>query len=182
MPKVSVIIPVYNAEQYLSQALDSVINQTLKDIEVICVDDGSTDKSLTVLQEYAQKDDRFVILTQKNKFAGAARNKGLDIANGEYVYFMDSDDYLSDENVLKSLYEIAKDYKDENIIKFCAKVFDNNTSFSILLRACLRASRRASFGSEEVTFFIVAFFAMSYIVFSDAKLTKKAGNNAARLC
>lgn len=127
MPKVSVIIPVYNAEEYLKVCLDSVINQTLKDIEIICIDDGSTDNSLAILKEYAKKDNRFIILTQNNEFAGAARNKGLDAANGEYIYFMDSDDYLSDKNVLKSLYEIALTHKDEKIIKFCAKVFDNNT-------------------------------------------------------
>ena len=94
MPKVSVIIPVYNVEKYLRQCLDSVVNQTLKDIEIICVDDGSTDNSLKILKEYASKDDRFIIIEQKNKGAGAARNKGLEIANGEYLYFLDSDDFV----------------------------------------------------------------------------------------
>ena len=93
-PKVSVIIPVYNTAEFLPQCLDSVINQTLKDIEIICIDDGSTDNSLQILQEYAKKDDRIIVLTQENQKQGAARNKGLSIARGEYIQFVDSDDYL----------------------------------------------------------------------------------------
>lgn len=92
--KVSVIIPVYNTEKYLRECLDSVINQTLKDIEIICIDDGSMDNSLQILQEYAKKDDRIIVLTQENQKQGAARNKGLSIARGEYIQFVDSDDYL----------------------------------------------------------------------------------------
>ncbi len=93
-PKVSVIIPVYNMEKYLRQALDSVINQTLKDIEIICVDDCSTDNSLKILEEYASKDERFVILKQEqNQGQGVARNRALDIAKGEYIMFLDSDDW-----------------------------------------------------------------------------------------
>ena len=93
-PKVSVIIPVYNMEKYLRQALDSVINQTLKDIEIICVDDCSTDNSLKILEEYASKDERFVILKQEqNQGQGVARNRALDIAKGEYIMFLDPDDW-----------------------------------------------------------------------------------------
>ena len=95
MPKVSVILPVYNTEKYLRECLDSVVNQTLKDIEIICVNDGSTDNSLAILNEYAQKDNRITIISQKNKGAGATRNKGLKIAKGEYLYFLDSDDFLT---------------------------------------------------------------------------------------
>ena len=93
-PKVSVIIPVYNTEKYLRECLDSVVNQTLKEIEIICVDDGSTDSSLEILKEYAEKDNRFTIITQENLHAGVARNAGLAVARGEYVYFLDSDDYI----------------------------------------------------------------------------------------
>jgi len=102
-PKVSVIIPVYNTEKYLRECLDSVVNQTLKDIEIICIDDGSTDNSLNILKEYASKDNRFVILEQKNQGAGAARNKGLEIAKGEYLSFLDSDDYF-ESNMLEKMY------------------------------------------------------------------------------
>lgn len=94
IPKVSVIIPVYNVEQYLRECLDSVVNQTLKEIEIICVDDGSTDKSLEILKEYAQKDNRITIITQQNLHAGVARNAGLSVAKGEYLHFCDSDDWV----------------------------------------------------------------------------------------
>ena len=102
-PKVSVIIPVYNTEKYLRECLDSVVNQTLKDIEIICIDDGSTDNSLSILNEYAEHDDRFTIITQENQGAGAARNKGMEVAKGEYLYFLDSDDYIC-INAIKKLY------------------------------------------------------------------------------
>ena len=83
-PKISIIIPVYNTEQYIGLALDSVVNQTLKDIEIICIDDCSTDNSYEILKDYASKDDRFVVLKQEtNQGQGAARNKALDIAKGE---------------------------------------------------------------------------------------------------
>ena len=92
-PKVSVIIPVYNTEKYLRQCLDSIVNQTLIDIEIICIDDGSTDMSLKILEEYSRADSRFTILHQTNQYAGVARNRGLDEAKGKYIFFMDSDDY-----------------------------------------------------------------------------------------
>lgn len=92
---VSVIIPVYNVEKYLRECLDSVVNQTLKDIEIICVDDGSTDGSAAILAEYAANDSRVKVLTQSNSGAGAARNRGLDAATGEYLFFFDPDDYAA---------------------------------------------------------------------------------------
>ncbi len=108
-PKVSVIIPVYNVEDYLRQALDSVVNQTLNDIEIICVDDCSTDNSLNILKEYAAKDSRIKLLVQEeNQGQGVARNKGLAVAKGEYLYFMDSDDYLELEALEKIYKRITK--------------------------------------------------------------------------
>ena len=94
MPKVSVIIPVYNSEKYISECLDSVLNQTFKDIEIICIDDGSTDKSFNILNRYNIKEKRITLLTQKNLGQSVARNKALEIAQGEYIYFLDSDDYI----------------------------------------------------------------------------------------
>lgn len=110
MPKVSVIVPVYNVEKYLKECLDSIINQTLQDIEIICIDDGSTDSSLNILNEYANIDSRIKVLTQTNKGAGAARNKGLGFSSGEYLYFLDSDDYL-ESSILEKLYlkSVAED-------------------------------------------------------------------------
>ena len=93
-PKVSVIIPVYNTEPYLRQCLDSVVNQTLLDIEIICVDDGSTDTSPEILREYAASDSRIRIFTQPHADAGVARNLGLRHASGKYLSFLDADDFF----------------------------------------------------------------------------------------
>lgn len=117
-PKVSVIIPVYNVEEYLRQCLDSVINQTLKEIEIICVDDGSTDSSLEILKEYAAKDHRITLITQQNLHAGVARNAGLAVAKGEYLSFLDSDDFF-ELNMLEETYNKAiKDNSDIVIFNF----------------------------------------------------------------
>ena len=101
--KVTVIIAVYNMEKYLSECLESVLRQTLKELEIICIDDGSTDKSLELLLSYAQKDERLSVYRQKNCGLSVTRNRGLKRASGEYVYFIDSDDIL-DEEALEHLY------------------------------------------------------------------------------
>ena len=104
MPKVSAIIPVYNAAPYLGACLDSVLRQTLGDIEVICVDDGSTDGSVAILAEYAAKDPRIRTLRQQeNSGQGAARNRGLEEAHGDYVLFVDADDELASADALARL-------------------------------------------------------------------------------
>ena len=92
--KVSIIIPVHNAEKYISNTLNSVINQTYKDIEIVCVDDGSGDNSLNILQRFQKKDKRIVVINQKNKGVSAARNLGLQKAQGEAIAFVDGDDLL----------------------------------------------------------------------------------------
>ena len=106
--KLSVIVPVYNVEKYLERCLDSIINQTLKDIEIICINDGSTDNSLSILEEYKKKDYRIVIINQKNKGLAVARNVGIEIAQGEYLAFVDSDDWIN-PNFLECLYDSAKE-------------------------------------------------------------------------
>lgn len=111
-PKVSVIIPCYNAEKYLRQCLDSVAAQTLKDIEVICVDDGSSDTTMDILREFQQKDDRFKIITQNNAGAGAARNNGLRRAEGEYLSFLDADDFFEPEMLEKAFAAAEKERAD----------------------------------------------------------------------
>ena len=93
-PKISVIMPIYNQEKYLEKAILSCENQTLKDIEIICVNDGSTDNSYRILTDYAKKDKRIKIINQSNQGTGRARNNGLKIAKGEYVAFLDPDDYI----------------------------------------------------------------------------------------
>ena len=92
LPKISVIVPVYNVEKYLRECLDSIVNQTFKQIEIICVNDGSTDSSLGILNEYAGKDLRIRVISQTNQGAGAARNAGLDVAIGNYLAVLDADD------------------------------------------------------------------------------------------
>ena len=101
--KVSVNIPIYNGEEFLEECLDSVCNQTLEEIEIICVDDGSTDSSLSILQKYKEKDSRIQIIQQKNQYAGAARNNGKKHATGEYLIFWDCDDYF-ELNALEMMY------------------------------------------------------------------------------
>ena len=108
-PKISVIIPVYNSEKYLRQCLDSVVNQTLSDIEIICVNDGSTDSSQEILEDYAKKDNRFRIFTKENEGLGgaSARNLGLDKAVGNYLSILDSDDYF-DLEMFEKVYNKAE--------------------------------------------------------------------------
>ncbi|MDD3333906.1 MAG: glycosyltransferase family A protein [Eubacteriales bacterium] len=101
--KVTVIIPVYNAMPYLEQCLNSIVGQTLRDIEILCVDDGSTDGSAELLEQYARGDNRVRLLKQEHQFAGAARNLGLAQAQGEYVQFLDADDFY-ERNMLELMY------------------------------------------------------------------------------
>ncbi len=125
MPKVSVVIPVYNTEKYLKQCVDSLINQTLKDIELIFVDDGSKDNSVNIINEYKEKDSRIRLLTQKNLYAGTARNNGMKTAIGEYIIFLDSDDFF-DLDMLESMYNKA--VSDNADVCICsAKKFDDST-------------------------------------------------------
>jgi glycosyltransferase involved in cell wall biosynthesis len=107
--KISIIIPVYNAEIYLKQCLDSVICQTFKDFECICINDGSTDNSLSILQEYANKDKRFKLINKKNEGVSVARNTGIQNAAGKYIVFIDSDDWIS-EDYVETLYNSIEKY------------------------------------------------------------------------
>ena len=110
MIKVSVIVPVYNVEDYLIECLTSIINQTLKEIEIICIDDCGTDNSINILKEYAKKDDRIKIISHKeNKGLGPARNTGIKESKGEYISFIDSDDYIS-RDYLENLYNTIIKY------------------------------------------------------------------------
>lgn len=108
--KLSVIIPVYNVEKYVEECLNSVVRQTLKEIEIICINDGSTDGSLKKLNDYKQKDKRICVYNQANKGVGATRNRGIDLAHGEFVIFMDPDDFYPADDVLEVLYANAKKF------------------------------------------------------------------------
>lgn len=122
--KVSIIIPVYNVEQYISQCLDSLINQTLQEIEIICINDGSKDNSLNILNDYAKKDSRIKIINKKNEGLSCARNDGLKAASGEYIGYVDSDDWVA-EDFYEKLFIAAKKYNADiaagNIVR-CGKL------------------------------------------------------------
>jgi len=107
MPKVSIIIPIYNVEQYLRECLDSVVNQTLQDIEIVCVNDGSQDGSLAIIEEYAAKDSRIKVISKLNFGYGHTMNVGIDAARGEYIGIVEPDDYIKPD-MYEILYTIAK--------------------------------------------------------------------------
>ncbi len=123
---VSVVMPIYNAADYLRPALDSVISQTLRDVEIICVDDGSTDHSLAILKEYQKRDPRVRIVTETNAGPAKARNNGLRRARGEYLSFLDADDFF-EPTMLETLYRTAKE-KDLDIAVCEYDLFENRTA------------------------------------------------------
>lgn len=112
MVKVSIIIPIYNKEEYLERCLDSVISQTLEDIEIILINDGSSDKSLEICHKYQEKDNRIKVINQKNSGVSIARNRGMKEASGEYIAFIDPDDYI-EQNMYSSMYKLCEENKAE---------------------------------------------------------------------
>ena len=106
--KVSIIIPVYKTEKFLRKCLDSVVNQTLQDIEIIIVDEGDMDECRSIIDEYERNDSRIKTIHEKNGGYGVSINKGFDLATGEYIGIVESDDFV-DENMFEDLYKIAKD-------------------------------------------------------------------------
>lgn len=137
-PKVSVLLPIYNVEEYLERCLDSVLNQTLTDIEIICVNDGSTDNSLEILKKYEKEDSRVKVVNKKNGGLPSARNAGLDVATGQYVGFVDSDDYIQ-PNMFEKLYKTAEEEKSDVVI--CgANIFPEEPHASQWLYNCLSPS------------------------------------------
>ena len=156
--KVSVVMPVYNVEKYLRQSLDSVLAQTLSEIEIICVDDGSTDGSYDILEEYAAKDQRITVLKQQNQYAGVARNHGLEKAGGKYVVFWDSDDFF-EENALQLLYEQAE--KDQAEITVCgANRYDDQLDEIVLTNVYLMQDRlpdKTPFSRQDMGAYIFNF-------------------------
>ena len=120
-PKVSVIVPVYSVEAYLRECIDSIVNQTLKDIEILLVDDGSTDESLHILREYENRDPRVRVFSQEHINAGAARNHGLSYATGEYLSFLDADDFFEPDMLEKAYMEAVK--KNAEVVVFRSDAF-----------------------------------------------------------
>lgn len=139
-PLVSVLIPVYNVEEYLERCLDSVLNQSLTRIEVICVNDGSTDKSLEILKKYQENDSRVIIVNKENGGLPSARNAGIERARGEYVGFVDSDDYVQPD-MFEKLYNTAKKEKSDVVV--CgANILPETPRASDWLYACLSPGYR----------------------------------------
>lgn len=122
MVTVSIVVPVYNNAKYLKQCLDSLINQTFKDIEIICINDGSKDNSLEILENYAKKDERIRVINKENQGQSIARNLGIQLAKGEYIGFVDSDDW-ADKEMFEKLYKNAKLY-DSDIAMCSINVYD----------------------------------------------------------
>lgn len=164
VPKVSIIVPIYNVERYLNRCLDSIVNQTLTDIEIILVDDGSPDNCPLKCDEWAQKDKRIKVIHKQNEGLGFARNSGLEIATGEYVYFVDSDDYLHQsaaeklycaaiENNLDIclagiVYEDKKGNKKIEIPKYAGKLFKHSEIESVVLAGMLGANPDAKIDTD----------------------------------
>lgn len=125
MVDISVIIPVYNASEFLNKCINSIINQTLQGIEIILINDGSTDNSLDILNEYASKDDRIIVINQENQGAAISRNNGLYIAKGKYLSFLDADDFF-ELNMLEKAFTKCELYNAECCVFRCAS-YDNHT-------------------------------------------------------
>lgn len=119
MVKVSIIIPVYNSEKYLSRCIESIIAQSYKNIEIICVNSGSKDKSLDILRYYCSTDNRIIIINKENEGVSCARNAGLNSAKGEYIYFVDSDDYIQNNAIEKA---VSYSDKDIDLVIFKANI------------------------------------------------------------
>ena len=133
MPKISIIIPMFNVEKYLRRCLDSVLNQTFKDWQAICVDDGSPDKSGNIAEEYAKKDKRFVVVHKKNGGLSDARNAGFPYAKGKYIMYLDSDDFIHPQT-MEIAYQAAED-NDADIVSF---QYDRAYRPRLMLRHFLR--------------------------------------------
>lgn len=131
MVKASVIVPVYNVEDYLAECLDSLINQTFGDIEIICVDDGSTDDSLNILEHYQYLDNRIRIVNKENGGLSFARNSGMKVAKGKYILFVDPDDYISTTTIEECFSNAEKNNSDVVVFDFVWKNL-NDSKFSIM--------------------------------------------------
>ena len=142
MPKVSIVTPIYNSEEYLEECLYSVISQTLRDIEIILIDDGSTDSSPEICDKYAAIDKRIKVVHKENAGMGVSYNLGMDMAQGEYIGFVESDDYI-DENMFEALYSIAQKYKPD-IVK--SQWFD----FYEKIDSVKKSQQFANFNSYQV--------------------------------
>lgn len=140
--KISIIIPVYNAEKFLRQCLDSVAQQSYKNIEIICIDDGSVDTSSEILKNFADKDSRFVYIRQEHSNAAKARNHGLLHCSGEYVTFLDADDFL-EQDIIEKYVETTKTNADIIVSQY--KLFDNAKNIGLKTVYGIHTNKRKCF-------------------------------------
>lgn len=138
MPQISVIIPCYNISDYIEECLDSFMNQTYADFEIICVDDGSTDNTAKIIETYVKKDSRISLIRQSNQYAGVARNNGMKYAKGEYLLFFDGDDFCEQDMLYKMVTSAQKYHSDITACDICS--YDNVTGEYIDTVAYLRTS------------------------------------------
>lgn len=167
MIKVSVMIPVYNTSKYLKKCLDSVINQSLREIEIICVNDGSTDNSLEILKEFSKKDKRIIIIDKKNGGLTSARNAALEIANGEYCLNIDSDDWI-EQGYLEAMYEKAKK---EDLDILISDFYDDFTNEKrIIKKVDLNLKDKEVITGKE---YVQQFFTCNFLGYTWNKLIKR---------
>ena len=126
--KISIIVPIYNSEKFLKKCLNSLVNQTMQEIEIICVNDGSTDDSSRILKEYSDIDKRVIIINQENSGVSQARNNAIKIAKGKFLLFIDSDDWL-DVDACQIVYNIAKQYEVDVVMFACVLEYANKTLY-----------------------------------------------------
>ena len=140
MEKVSIIVPIYNAGKKLNKCIDSILNQTYKNIEIILVNDGSTDNSLEICEKYKSIDDRIILINKKNEGSIQARKTGIDNSYGDYIMFVDADDWV-DNNIVSIMYDELKKYKCDIVVSNSYKVFSN--------RAFIKKRNNSHYFKEE---------------------------------
>lgn len=140
---ISIIVPVYNVELYLEKCIESIVSQTYKNLEIILVDDGSTDTSGEICDAWAEKDERINVIHKKNAGLGFARNSGLDVVSGEYVLYIDSDDYIA-TNMVETLYQKLKETGSDTVFCGLTRVFTNGIEIKV------PAAYNKSFVGEEI--------------------------------
>lgn len=139
-PKISLIMPVYNAEKYLEKCLNSIINQTYTNIQIIIVNDGSTDKSFDLCKNYAEKDNRIVLINKENRGVSSARNEGLALAVGEYIGFIDADDYIEPDMIERLTINAIDNNADVSMCGFLLERTDGTFRNKVLARVIIRYS------------------------------------------
>ena len=150
MVKVSVILPIYNVAPYLGEAFDSILNQSLKEIEIIAVDDGSTDNSWDIIKKYQQQDGRIMAFRQENQGQSVARNLALQHATGEYIYMMDSDDVLTGPDVLQTCFEYAEKNHADFVFFDRDWLVEDHTDFSVSLHSTKYADENKKYDGESL--------------------------------